>query len=104
MDMNPKKVQGQLKISDDVLAQIAKAVVRDIDGVASSAEAVQPITISVKTEDQVAKMDVFVMMTTARKLQKTAEDIQRMVKSMVQDMTGIAVSKINVHIQDIVTK
>lgn len=104
MDMNPKKVQGQLKISDDVLAQIAKAVVRDIDGVASSAGAVQPITISVKTEDQVAKMDVFVMMTTARKLQKTAEDIQRMVKSMVQDMTGIAVSKINVHIQDIVTK
>lgn len=108
MEMEPKTIRGNLNISDEVIAAIAETVVRDIDGVAALGTAPlslktvgAPRAITLSTEAQVAMMDIYVLLNTHCSIQRTAEEIQKKVKSMVQDMTGIVVSRINVHVQDV---
>ena len=108
MQMEPKTIHGNLNISDHVIATIAETVVREVKGVAlmgtapiSAKTAGGSKSVVLSTEDQVAMMDIYVVVNTRRNIQRTSEEIQKKVKSMVQDMTGIAVSRVNVHIQDV---
>jgi len=108
MELKPKMTKANLNISDQVIADIVKAVVADIDGVASLGNApisfktvAAPGAVSLSTEEEVAMMDVYVVLDTNCNIQRTAETIQKNVKDMVQDMTGITVSRINVHVQDV---
>lgn len=102
---------GSLKISDEVIASITTITSKEIDGVAElvSAANIKSMfkTKNVKTpvvielNDGVAIIDVYLKIKYGAKVNTVATEVQKKVKDAVQNMTGIAVSKVNVHIAGI---
>ena len=112
--MEPNNVViGNVKISEDVISSIVKTVLGEIDGVHSlalrpvspsevlknSTAALKPVSISVEAD--VAVIDIAINLCYGVRLKKVADQIQNKVKDAVQDMTGIAVSKVNVFVAGI---
>ena len=103
---------GNIKISEDVLASIATIATKEIEGVAELSVAPanikgilksKPVNSSVIVElgDGVAVFDIYLKIKYGAKVQSVSAEIQKKVKDSVQNMTGIAVSKVNVHISSI---
>lgn len=105
---------GSLKISEDVLAAIAGNAAKEIKGVAGLSLRPMPDNLglfrkkstekAVKLEikDGEAVIDIYVTLYNGVKIPDTSEQIQTRVKETVQNMTGITVSKVNVHISGLV--
>ncbi|MEG1994535.1 MAG: Asp23/Gls24 family envelope stress response protein, partial [Oscillospiraceae bacterium] len=103
---------GSLRISQDVIATIADYAASEIGGVSpvnnvSSAiskiiggKKIMKVT-SIDLNDDVAVIDMFLNLKYGTKIHEVAEDIQSSVKEAVQTMTGITVSKVNLHIDGI---
>ncbi len=103
---------GSLRISQDVIATIAGSVVTEIPGVASLAsgnvnlkgllkkQSFKPITIEIS--DDVATIEVHVNLKSGAKIPEVASAMQQAIKEAVQNMTGIAVARVNVTIAGIV--
>ena len=115
MDYNQvNQTVGSLKISEEVIATIASLATKEINGVASLANSPVDIkgifvkakskgskSIRIELSDDVAVIDVYVNLNYGAKIPDVSEQIQNNVKTAVQNMTGIAVSKVNVHIEGI---
>ena len=115
--MNQKDVSERietenLKISEDVVASIATIAAKEVEGVAELAVAPanlkglfksKPIKTSVEVDlnDGVAIIDIYLKIKYGAKVQPVSSEIQKKVKDSVQNMTGIAVSKVNIHISGI---
>ena len=100
---------GNLKISEEAIASITAIASKEVEGVAELATVPanikgvlksKPMKTSVKVDlnDGVAIIDVYVKVKYGSKVQTVAADIQKKVKDSVQNMTSVAVSKVNVHI------
>lgn len=108
MDMNKSKTQSSLNISEEVVATIAQNVIKEINGVHSLSTL--PIKYSVLTTPSVAKpvrinlisdtaqIDLAIIVDMNHKIKDVCEQVQATVKDEVQNMTGIAVSKVNVYV------
>ena len=104
---------GNLKISEEVVASIASIATKEAEGVAELSVAPanikgifksKPIksAVVVDLNDTVAVIDVYLKIKYGAKVQNVAAEVQRKVKDSVQNMTSIAVSRVNVHISGIV--
>ena len=105
---------GSLKISEDVLAAIAGNATKEIKGVAGLS--LRPAqdglgifhkkstdkAIKLEIKDGEAVIDIYVILYNGVKIPDTSELIQARVKETVQNMTGITVSKVNIHISGLV--
>lgn len=104
---------GNLKISRGVIATIARYAALEIEGVDSLAsfatnlkgwllkkQSAKPIGIDLS--DDVAVIELHVNIKAGVNIPETAEKIQSAVKEAVQNMTGIAVSRVNINIAGIV--
>lgn len=104
---------ANLKISQEVISTIAKYATMETEGVASLAsfranlkgwllkrQSAKPISIDLT--DDVARIDIHINVKTGVKIPELAEKIQAAVKEAVQNMTGIAVSHVNIEVADIV--
>ena len=104
---------GNLKISREVIATIARYAALEIEGVDSLAsfatnlkgwllkkQSAKPIGIDLS--DDVAVIELHVNIKAGVNIPETAEKIQSAVKEAVQNMTGIAVSRVNINIAGIV--
>lgn len=111
-DMNKQLNTGSLKISHDVVASIAGYTATEIEGVASLApmstnpvgwllekQTVKPVSIALS--DGVATIDIRLCIENGVKLPELSKKVQTAVKEAVQNMTGIVVSKVNLHIAGI---
>ncbi|HIW54023.1 MAG TPA: Asp23/Gls24 family envelope stress response protein [Candidatus Ruthenibacterium merdigallinarum] len=100
-------VGGSLQISTDVIAKIARLATLEVDGVQAvcgenlgvkgllpKARALKPIEVSLS--EDVAQITVSIQVRYGSKVPALAEKVQESVKSAVQNMTGITVSKVNV--------
>ena len=109
---DPNNSVGSLRISRDVIATITSAATREINGVADLApfttnikgwlmkkQTAKPIVIDLT--DDVASIDIHVILKSGTKIQEVSENIQAAVKEAVQNMTGIAVSKVNINVAGI---
>ena len=105
--------KGNLRISREVISTIAKYAALEVEGVASLAsftanlkgwllrrKSAKPITIDLT--DDVARIDLHINVKTGVKIPELAEKVQAAVKEAVQNMTGIAVSHVNIEISDII--
>lgn len=111
-EFNEQVEIGNLKISDEVIASITKIATKEVEGVAELATATsfkgifktKPVKSSVVVDlnDGVVVIDVYLKVKFGAKVQTVAGEIQKRVKDAVQNMTSIAVSKVNVHICGIV--
>lgn len=113
MSDNAKNTVGSLKISEDVISKIAETAAIEVEGVASMANVQLSIksvinkytgtakSINITVNDDVAVIDVYVILKHGAKIQTVATAIQEGVKNAVQNMTGLTVAKVNVNVAGI---
>jgi len=104
---------GSLKISNEVVVKIAVLAAMEINGVSirgqklDTADTALSIAgrfmppVQARLTGEAAEIDMSIVVLSGCKAVKVAEAVQHSVKSAVQNMTGIAVSKVNVRIAGI---
>ena len=108
--------QESIQISNDVIAVIAGVAVSEVSGVASTVggfaggisevlsgkkNMAKGIKVD-KTENKV-KIDVNIIVEYGTRIPDVAFDIQNRVKKAVENMTGMSVIEVNVHVQGVDT-
>ena len=106
-----------IKISSDVIAVIAGVAVPEVPGVFGMAGGFAGgITevlkgkknlakgIKVDTTDNKAKIDVNIIVDYGARIPDVAFEIQNRVKTAVENMTGLKVEEVNVHVQGVNTE
>ncbi|MEG1060977.1 MAG: Asp23/Gls24 family envelope stress response protein [Oscillospiraceae bacterium] len=104
---NSYQTPGNLKISQDVVASIAKFATLEIDGVESVSTGnlgvkglitktnyVKPIKVELL--DEVVNVEINVVVKHGVKIQQVANAIQQNVKNAIQSMTGLAVARVDI--------
>ena len=113
--MDNKNMIGGLGINTDVLekmvslaalevegvAAMAKRAV-DISGVVNSGSVLKPVKVSVK--NGAIEIDAYITVKQGIQLKTVAEAVQANIKDKVQDMTGNAITRVNVHIADLIVE
>ncbi len=107
--MNTARIKppGALKISGNAVLKIAETAAAEVEGASLRPDASKGILslfsppVRVRLGADATVIDVSVFVVQGYKAQAVAESIQEGVKSAVQNMTGIAVSKVNVKIAGI---
>jgi len=115
MQPNTTNPTGNVRISDGVIASLVARILDEIDGVHSLAvkpasiveklvnpEEFRPVVTTI--EEGAAEIDISVNLCFGCHMKEVAATIQERVKNAVQDMTGIAVSKVNVFVAGIKAK
>ena len=104
---NSSTIGGSLQISTDVIAKIAKLATLEIEGVKEVSTGTMGVKslfnkvnlqkpILVQLTDDVAEITVNIMVRYGYKIPQLCEKVQENVKSSVQNMTCITVSKVNI--------
>ena len=101
-----------LKINEDVLAKMASLAAAEVEGVhALSTKVVslkdvasrvlgKSVKATVATDGEIT-LDVYISVKQSANVKDVAERVQKNVKDKVQNMTGSAVSRVNVHVADV---
>ena len=115
-----EKTEGSndgIKISNDVVAVIAGVAVSEVPGVASMsggfAGGISEVLsgkknlskgIKVDAGDKEVKIDVNIIVEYGSRIPDVAFEIQNRVKKSVENMTGLKVAEVNVHVQGVRTE
>ena len=103
-----------INISDEVVTTIAGIAIADIDGVAEMAGGIagglsevlrgkKKLSKGIKAEidGNNVKIDVNIIVNYGVRIPDVAFDIQNKVKNNVENMTGLRVEEVNVHVQGV---
>ena len=102
-----------IKIANDAIATYAGIAVSEVQGVYGMAGTFSGITealsgkknptrgIKVDVEEKNAKIDVNIIVEYGARIPDVAFEIQSKVKSAVENMTGLKVLEVNVHVQGV---
>lgn len=104
---------GVVRIADEVVSIIAGLAATEIEGVSSMSGGIgggiaevlgrrnlsKGVKVEVGTEE--AKIDIFIIVEYGVRIPDVAWDIQESVKKAVEDMTGLKVAHVNVHVQGV---
>ena len=125
--MEENKVQNQeieeidegnngIKIANEVISVIAGIAVSEVQGVASMAGGfaggiTQVLSgkknyskgIKVESDEKEVKIDVNIIVEYGSRIPDVAYEIQKRVKKSVENMTGLKVEEVNVHVQGVKT-
>lgn len=114
---NVEGTNDGIKISNDVVAVIAGVAVSEVPGVASmSGGFAGGITevlsgkkslskgIKVDADEKEVKIDVNIIVEYGSRIPDVAFEIQNRVKKAVENMTGLKVAEVNVHVQGVKTE
>ena len=98
---------GSLQISTEVIGKIARCAALEVDGVSSllrkqnkkvkellAAASIQP-PVTVEMRDGTAELTLNLVVKFGAKIPAVAEKVQENVKSAVQNMTNVTVSRVN---------
>ena len=109
MDLQNMDLQGgSLQISTEVIAKIARCAALEVEGVAEvscgtqnkklkellAAASIQP-PVTVEMRDGTAELTLNLVVKFGAKIPAVAEKVQENVKSAVQNMTNVTVSRVN---------
>lgn len=106
-----------IKIADDVISVIAGVAVSEVPGVAQMsggfAGGISEVLsgkknlakgIKVDSSDKETKIDVNIIVEYGARIPDVAFEIQNRVKKAIENMTGLKVVEVNVHIQGVSTE
>lgn len=108
--------ENGIKIADDVIATIAGKAVMEVNGVYSMAGGFaggisevfgkKNYTKGIKVDntEKGLKIDVNIIVEYGARIPDVAYEIQNRVKKVVENMTGLNVEEVNVHIQGVNTE
>ena len=108
MDLQNMDLQGgSLQISTEVIAKIARCAALEVEGVAEVScgtqnkklkdlleASIQP-PVGVEMRDGTAELTLHLIMASGARIPAVAEKVQENVKSAVQNMTSVTVSRVN---------
>ena len=108
MDLQNMDLQGgSLQISTEVIAKIARSAALEVEGVAEVScgtqnkklkdlleASIQP-PVAVEMRDGTAELTLHLIMAACARIPAVAENVQENVKSAVQNMTSVTVSRVN---------
>ena len=108
MDLQNMDLQGgSLQISTEVIAKIARCAALEVEGVAEAScgtqnkklkdlleASIQP-PVAVEMRDGTAELTLHLIMASGARIPAVAEKVQENVKSAVQNMTSVTVSRVN---------
>lgn len=110
--MDNRNMIGGLGINTDVIEKMVSLAALEVEGVAAMAKkavdisgivnkgsALKPVKVVVR--NGAVEIDVYITVKQGIKLKTVAEAVQANVKDKVQDMTGNAITRVNVHIADL---
>ena len=96
---------GQVKISNDVIVTIAGLAALEVEGVETNTTFTDKILknngVKIQIEEEEVSLDVMVMIDYGVSIPEIALKIQENVKNTVETMTGLKVSQVNIHVQEI---
>ena len=100
-----------IKIANDVVASIAGVAVSEVPGVYAMAGGITEIFgkkglakgIKVEVGEKDTKIDVNIIVEYGVRIPDVAFEIQNRVKKAVENMTGLIVTEVNVHVQGVKT-
>lgn len=110
---NDEESIGNIKISVDVVAKIAEIAASEIDGISGMyrsfvGEVAQKFSkknstqgVKVEIEDEMANIDLYLVVAYGVKIPELAWNVQERVKASVEEMTGLNVAAVNIHIEGI---
>ena len=117
IEENTEGANDGIKISNDVVAVIAGVAVSEVPGVASMsggfAGGISEVLsgkknlskgIKVDAEEKDVKIDVNIIVEYGSRIPDVAFEIQNRVKKSVENMTGLKVAEVNVHVQGVRTE
>lgn len=104
---------GAVKIADEVVSIIAGLAATEVEGVSAMSGGIaggiadvlgrknfsKGVKVEVGAED--AKIDIFIVVKYGERIPDVAWDIQESVKKAVENMTGLKVSSVNIHVQGV---
>ncbi len=110
--MSENKILSGLEINADVIekmvtfaalevegtAAMSKKAV-DLKGIVNTGSALKPVKVAVK--NGAVDIDLYISVKDSANVKEVAENVQKNVKNKVQDMTGNAITRVNVHIADL---
>ncbi len=101
-----------LKINEDVLAKMASVAAKEVEGVHAISAKISDIKgiatrgfnkgvkATVASDGEIT-LDVYISVKQECNVKDVAAAVQQNVKEKVQNMTGSAVSRVNVHVADV---
>lgn len=117
IEENTEGANDGIKIANDVVAVIAGVAVSEVPGVASMsggfAGGISEVLsgkknlskgIKVDTDEKEVKIDVNIIVEYGSRIPDVAFEIQNRVKKSVENMTGLKVAEVNVHVQGVKTE
>ena len=117
IEENTEGANDGIKIANDVVAVIAGVAVSEVPGVASMAGGfaggISEVLsgkknlskgIKVDTDEKEVKIDVNIIVEYGSRIPDVAFEIQNRVKKSVENMTGLKVAEVNVHVQGLRTE
>ena len=108
---------GSLSINEDVIAKMAKLAALEVEGVEGLSAGSLKLNnvkkmltpgsgvkgVFAKVDDGVIYLDLLIKVKAGMQVKKIAEEVQVHVKDKIQDMTGFAVTAVNVTVADVDT-
>ena len=117
IEENTEETNDGIKIANDVIAVIAGVAVSEVPGVASMsggfAGGISEVLsgkknlskgIKVDAGEKEVKIDVNIIVEYGSRIPDVAFEIQNRVKKSVENMTGLKVAEVNVHVQGVRTE
>ena len=102
---------GEVHIADEVVAIVAGLAATDVDGVASMAGNITNELVSklgkknlskgVTILEGVVTVDLSLNIEYGRNILETSKKVQEKVKSAIENMTGLEVADVNIHIASV---
>ena len=108
-----EEFKGSIKISDDVIASIASAAAIEVSGIAGMSTGIageiyefigkkNPAKgVKIVNGDNSVTVDIFIIVDYGVKIHEVAGEVQRKVKSAIEEMTGLDIPAVNVHVQGV---
>jgi uncharacterized alkaline shock family protein YloU len=110
---NSEKADGEVKISDEVILVIASNSAASVEGVHSMSGGIagdiavalgkKSLSKGVKLErdENKLKLELFIVVEYGVRIPNISWEVQEVVKREIEDMTGLDVREVNIHIQGI---
>ena len=111
-----KEVNGQIQISDEVIAIIAGTAAAETEGVTLPSSAPvntvkgffgkknQSKGVKVTVEESDALIEVEISVKFGINIKKACEEVQQKVKNAVETMTGLTVTGVNVVVSEVIVE
>lgn len=113
IDRDENREYGSIKIANEVVAIIAGLAATEVDGVAGMSGGItggitemlgmKNLSKGVKVEvgEKESAIDIYIVVEYGSKISEVATLVQENVKETVENMTGLKVVEVNVHVQGV---